>query len=206
LKRKIAVIGSVGVPANYGGFETLVENLIGCDDFDFTVYCSRKHYSKRYQVYKNARLVYIPLDANGPMSLLYDTTSVLHGILSGHNRFLILGVSGALIIPIVSLLFPSIKFFTNIDGVEWRRAKWSGLAKRFLKFSERLAVNFSTAVIADNEAIASYVTETYGKNCITIPYGGDDGLESDSGADIVPIKLPFLNDYCLSLCRIEPEK
>ena len=55
---KIAIIGTVGVPASYGGFETLVENLIEDDTVCFTVYCSGQHYSERKTVYKNAELIY----------------------------------------------------------------------------------------------------------------------------------------------------
>ena len=62
---KIAVIGIVGVPASYGGFETLVENLIEDDTCSYTVYCSASHYSEKSVNYKNARLVYLPLRANG---------------------------------------------------------------------------------------------------------------------------------------------
>lgn len=73
LKKKIAIIGTVGVPANYGGFETLAEHLI--EDLgkkhDITVYCSGKKYPKaeRVATYKNAKLKYLPLDANGIQSI-----------------------------------------------------------------------------------------------------------------------------------------
>ena len=70
--KKVAVIGTVGVPAKYGGFETLVENLIGeccSEDVDYTVFCSGKAYPTRLKAYKNARLEYVPLHANGMQSL-----------------------------------------------------------------------------------------------------------------------------------------
>jgi glycosyltransferase involved in cell wall biosynthesis len=201
---KIAIVGSVGVPASYGGFETLVESLIDGDEHQFTVYCSSKYYKLRPATYKGAKLVYIPLNANGPMSVVYDILSCLHALLSGHRNLLILGVSGAIILPVFRLLFPSVKLVTNIDGIEWRREKWQGLAKRFLKFSEAVAVNYSTKIVADNEAIADYVNHAYQRDCKTIAYGGDHALA-------VPDKLVNLSSlgidhqYALALCRIEPE-
>ena len=72
--KEVSIIGTVGVPANYGGFESLVENIIGynsLDDIHYTVYCSAKSYPHRQSVYKNADLKYVPLDANGSQSILY---------------------------------------------------------------------------------------------------------------------------------------
>ena len=73
--KRVSIIGTVGVPANYGGFESLVENIIGYNspsDIHYTVYCSAKSYPHRQSVYKNADLRYVPLDANGSQSILYD--------------------------------------------------------------------------------------------------------------------------------------
>ena len=95
--KKVAIIGTVGVPAKYGGFETLVENLIGeccSEDVDYTVFCSGKVYPTRLKTYKNARLKYVPLYANGIQSILYDIWSLIRTIGWGYDVVLILGVSG----------------------------------------------------------------------------------------------------------------
>ena len=78
---KVAIIGTVGVPANYGGFETLVENIVRqnrSDELEYSVYCSSKNYNERHWVYRGAKVVYIPLKANGIQSIFYDVFSVLH--------------------------------------------------------------------------------------------------------------------------------
>lgn len=65
---KVSIIGTVGVPANYGGFESLVENIIGDNsskNIHYIIYCSSKNYSQKLLSYKNAKLKYIPLNANG---------------------------------------------------------------------------------------------------------------------------------------------
>jgi len=201
---KIAIVGTVGVPASYGGFETLVEHLIDGSERQMTVYCSGTHYNDRVEQYKGAKLVYLPLSANGPVSIVYDILSVLHAVITGHRHLLILGTSGAVIIPVMRIFCPHVYTVTNIDGIEWRREKWRGLAKWFLRLSEGLAVRFSAKVVADNLAIADYINHTYERECETIAYGGDHArvsLEGYAGHLGLDIERP----YALALCRIEPE-
>lgn len=147
--------------------------------------------------------MYIPIDANGVSSIFYDLVSMLHALISGHKNFLVLGVSGAIFFPILSC-FPKVKIITNIDGIEWRREKWKGLAKTFLKFSESLAVRFATQVVSDNDSITKYISEEYQSSCKTIAYGGDHALVA-----MADVKLDDICDasdpFALSICRIEPE-
>jgi len=201
---KIAIIGTVGVPASYGGFETLVEHLIDGGERQMTVYCSGVHYNHRIEKHKGAKLVYLPLKANGPVSIVYDILSVLHAVITGHRNLLILGTSGAVIIPVMRILCPHVYTVTNIDGIEWRREKWRGLAKLFLRLSEGLAVRFSAKVVADNVAIADYINDTYERECETIAYGGDHAIVSlkECAGDL---DLDTESPYALALCRIEPE-
>jgi len=104
-------------------------------------------------------------------------------------------------LPLVRL-FSSAKIVTNIDGIEWRRQKWKGLAKWFLRLSEKMAIRFSHEVIADNGAIAEYVKETYGIDCYVIAYGGDHAVNVEAVA-VDELGLP--KQYAFSVCRIEPE-
>lgn len=194
----ISIIGTVGVPACYGGFETLVENLLDENDtdHDFTVYCSSQSYSEQPSKYKNAALKYIPLNANGAQSVLYDIWSLFHAVYKSSDTILLLGVSGAICLPFIRF-FSKTKIVTNIDGLEWRRDKWGSFTKRFLKFSEKIAVKYSDVVVADNKGIADYVLEEYGMEAEVIAYGGDHAVIEDLS----------LSDggYALALCRIEPE-
>lgn len=204
--KKISIIGTVGVPARYGGFETLVENLVKHHAFSntsevITVYCSSRSYPSREPAYLSAQLIYVPLKANGAQSIMYDMYSLFLAIWNRSGVILLLGVSGAIALPIVRLL-SSAKIVTNIDGIEWRREKWQGVAKRFLRFSERMAVHFSHEVIADNAAIAEYVQETYDVRAHVIAYGGDHALSVDA-ASLTSYELP--ESYAFLVCRIEPE-
>lgn len=206
-KKKIAIIGTVGVPANYGGFETLTEHLIENlgQRHDLTVYCSGKKYpaTVRKSTYKGAKLSYIPLEANGIQSIPYDTVSILHSLFYA-DVLLILGVAGAWILPFVRWITNK-KIIISIDGIEWKRDKWNFLAKWYLFWAESLAVKYAHIDISDNEAIQDYTAARYGTLSRIIEYGADHTLKvpvSPEAAD----KYPFLNHpYAFKVCRIEPE-
>ncbi|MEM6907571.1 MAG: DUF1972 domain-containing protein [Pseudomonadota bacterium] len=204
--RKVAILGTVGVPGKYGGFETLADNLAQYHRSmdaapQLTIYCSSKDRSECLAHYLDAKLRYVPFDANGPQSVLYDMVSLIDAILRGHRDILLLGVSGALLLPVLRL-FTRARIITNIDGIEWRREKWRGLAKFILRISERAAVRFSDIVIADNQAIADYVSDTYRADAEVIAYGGDHALSGEANPAAIE-QLP--QSYALALCRIEPE-
>jgi glycosyltransferase involved in cell wall biosynthesis len=206
IPRKISIIGTVGLPANYGGFETLAENLVmhhskhNLPD-QIVVYCSSRNYPDRQPSFRSARLRYIPLNANGAQSIPYDVWSLLSAIRHGSDTIILLGVSGAISLPLIKI-FSRARIITNIDGIEWRRAKWKGLARSFLKWSEHLAVKFSDEIIADNDAIADYVRQTYGVSPHVIAYGGDHAAAATEAP--LPAGMPPGN-YAFSVCRIEPE-
>ncbi len=205
---KIAILGTVGVPGRYGGFETLAENLVRYADSPnapsnaITVYCSTRVYPEQSPNFLRAHLRYSRFNANGIQSIPYDILTSLDAIIRQHDVLLLLGVSGALALPIIRLL-SNARIVTNIDGIEWQRNKWKGLAKHFLRWSEKLAVRYSHSVIADNKGIADYVRDTYGIQAEVIAYGGDHAI---SEIDVASAQLPQLpSDYALALCRIEPE-
>lgn len=203
---KIAIIGTVGVPANYGGFETLAENLVKYHDAaslsgPITVYCSSRNVVSRERSFLSAQLKYVPLRANGAQSIPYDIVSLMSAVQNRSDVILLLGVSGAIALPLVRL-FSSARIITNIDGIEWRREKWQGWAKRILRFSEKMAVRYSHEVIADNGVIAEYVKGTYGADSHVIAYGGDHAVAVDA-VSVVEYDLPA--SYAFSVCRIEPE-
>lgn len=209
-KKKIYIIGTVGVPACYGGFESLVDNLLGYTpgDVEYTVFCSAKKYEKHLASYKGARLVYLDRDANGGDSILYDYESMKIAVKENADIMLVLGVSGCIFLPKIRRAFKG-KIITNIDGLEWKRDKWSFFAKRLLHFSEKQAVRYSDVIIGDNKGITEYIHKAYkkviAKKCIElIAYGGDH--VSFVKDDAVFEKYPFCREsYAVTVCRIEPE-
>lgn len=201
---KIAIVGIVGVPASYGGLETLAENLLDNEDHEFTIYCSSLHYACKMKTYKNSRLVYFPISANGIFGVLYDFVCLIHSVFTNHKKILVLGVSSAPLFKILKFFSPTLQIIVNIDGLEWRREKWGVLAKLYLRFATWLAIKHSDKVIADNDAISEFVTFRYGAQTEMIAYGGDHALVGSEKADILS-KISLLKRYSLSVCRIEPE-
>ena len=206
---KLAIVGTVGVPGRYGGFETLAENLVrhhqrSRNTAGLTVYCSAEAYPDRSTRYLTAELRYSRLKANGVQSIVYDATTLLDAARRGNDVTLLLGVSGATILPLIRLL-SRMRIVTNVDGIEWRRDKWKGAARHFLRLSEWVAVRFSHRIVADNQGIADYLRETYGIEAVVIAYGGDHAVEVAGAALPVDLGQKLPSDYALALCRIEPE-
>lgn len=206
--KKVAVVGIQGVPAQYGGFESFVDNLLAnrSEDVSYTVFCSSKDMSPDLAEYKGARLEYVPLHANGIQSIPYDVISLMR-VHKDTDTILVLGVSGCICLPLFRL-FCRKRLIINIDGPEYRRAKWGRWTKLFLKLSEKLAVRFADVVVADNKGIQDYVRKEYGREAELIAYGGDQVLCSlDKGREEEILAGFGLREggYCVSVCRIEPE-
>ena len=203
-KPSVAIIGVVGVPGAYGGFETLADELIQYAEqkgvsSEFVVYCSGQKPDGPLN-YCGAERRFVAISANGISSIFYDILTCLHAWWCGAKKLLILGVSGAPILLFLRL-FTRVELITNVDGVEWKRAKWNGLAKTYLRFAEWLAVRCSHHVIADNEGIQDYLEEAYRCTSTVITYGGDHALRGEA------VDLPFTvpDRYAISVCRVEPE-
>ena len=203
--KKISIIGTVGIPAKYGGFETLTEFLTKnlATSYDMTVFCSEKNYDTKLKNHNDAKLKYINLHANGVQSIPYDIISIFSS-LKFADTLLILGVSGCIILPFVRL-FSKKRIIVNIDGLEWKREKWGKGAKWFLKYSEKLAVNYADEVVTDNKVIQEYVKFEYGKESTLIAYGADH-VSKEVLSDEIKKKYSFLDEkYAFKVCRIEPE-
>lgn len=203
--KKISIIGTVGIPAKYGGFETLTEYLTKNlhDSYEITVFCSGKSYSEKLESYNGAKLEYVNLHANGVQSIPYDIFSIFKSLRFA-NTLLILGVSGCIVLPFVRL-FSKKQIIVNIDGLEWKRDKWGKGAKWFLKFSEKLAVKYANVVVADNKVIQEYIKSEYGIKSELIAYGADH-VTKELLSNELKLKYPFLSSrYAFKVCRIEPE-
>jgi len=192
----VSIVGTNGVPAQYGGFETLVENLLKnkMTQIEYVIFCSAKLYKQKMERYLGAKLRYINLRANGVASIVYDLICML---LSLHaDVMLVFGVSGSLFLPFIRLIYRG-KIITNIDGIEWRREKWNKFTKYYLRISEKFAIKFSDVIIGDNQKIVEYINERYKKESILIEYGGDHVVHNENKK----------NDefYAITVCRIEPE-
>lgn len=201
--KKIHIIGTVGLPANYGGWETLSDNLVKhlAKDYEITVYCTSTRYSEKIDEYNGAKLVYLKLNANGFQSIFYDLLSMIKSIRTS-DVMLVLGVSGCIFLPFIKLLYKG-RVIVNIDGMEWRRDKWSKYTKKFLKLSEYVAVKFADIVVSDNKAIQNYIYEEYQEKSELIAYGADHAYTDFVSEKLSKSELDSFS--CFKVCRIEPE-
>ena len=168
----IAIIGTRGIPNNYGGFETLAEYLVEylAKDLDITVYCSSKDLNTTIEEYKGAKLKYLNISSHGTKGIVYDCIT-LQKALKRYDKVLFLGFGGGFVMPFLRRYRH--KLILNIGGLDWKRSKWSFFAQKVIKKSESLLVENSKEIIADNKAIADYLKEEYNRESTLIAYGGD---------------------------------
>ncbi len=208
MKKSVAIIGTNGIPAKYGGFETLTEYLSKYLNLEYslTVYCSKTPRSKQLDSFNNSKLVYIPFRANGWQSLIYDTLSIIDAFRK-NDVLIILGFSGVFAFPL-KLIFKK-KIVFNIGGVEWKKVrghKALSKAEVFIKkMFEKICVHYSDIVIADNQVIADYVKNTYEINTILAEYGGNHAIYQPINQNLIE-KYPFLsNKYDVTVTRAQED-
>ena len=199
---RIAILGTRGIPASYGGFETFAEELstrLAARGHHVAVYCRARHSETSY---RGVRLQYLPTIRHK----YFDTLA--HAFLST-LRLLGRPVDAALYCNGANAIFTLLpRIFgmpvaLNVDGLERKRKKWNRLARAWYLISERLATVCPTAVITDARAIESYYRERYGKETVFIPYGAETGKTAGAGA-LRDLGLEP-GAYFLYVSRMEPE-
>jgi glycosyltransferase involved in cell wall biosynthesis len=178
-QRMLHVVGIVGLPGQYGGFETLVDNLIESDELvasGVVVYCEAAVVKETGSTYKGVTLRPLIWKANGWQSIVYDAQGMFVASLKGAD-VLILGASAAFFLPFLRLFFPRTRFFINMAGLEWKRSKWGRIAKFIIKLNEWASARFAHKLIADNEGLVEYVKKKYNVDAVYIAYGGDQYLD-----------------------------
>ncbi|HRG62181.1 MAG TPA: DUF1972 domain-containing protein [Burkholderiales bacterium] len=205
--KKIAILGIRGIPAQYGGFETFAEEIsirLAESGVDVTVYCesnSEKQYAPA--IYKGVKLVYLSSPSLGSLStIVFDLKCFWHAR-KNYDVVYMLGY-GASMFAFIPRLFGS-KVWINMDGLEWVRSKWSGLAKTWLKFGEKMSMWTPNRIIADAQAIQDNLNSRYKKmpNCSVIPYGAYIVKDADKNL-LIDFELRP-QEYFLIVCRLEPE-
>lgn len=207
---KIAIIGTDGIPARYGGFETFVQEvtpyLVKQNNEIIIVGSSLDRDKTDYSV-RGIKIINIPLSANGVWSIPFDILSFLR-VFYHVDAIILLGVSAGIFTPLFKILTKKRRLVVNVDGLESRREKWKGFRKSFLALSERIAVRSAPIVISDNQGIADILSNKYKRTTIIVAYGSnhvnmvDVNLAQDcilENFDLEP------ESYALTIARIEPE-
>lgn len=203
---KIAILGTRGIPARYGGFETFAERLaLGLAErgIDVTVFCDSEP-STAPSSWSGITLRHAQTSFGGPLqTVLYDLWC-LWAARSGFDVVYMLGYGAAPFCLIPRLWGTTV--WINPDGVEWARAKWGRLAKSYFRLMEWTSVRAASRIIADANAIAQHLRARHRTRftCSVIPYGCDL-ITSPPPIDVLGRWQLTPGGYYLVVCRLEPE-
>lgn len=204
---KIAILGTRGIPNQYGGFEQFAEYLaVGLHErgHDVAVYLPHFH-PYQESTFHGVRLhrIYSPEHRLGAAAnFLYDYLCLRDAVKRGYGIALECGYQSASLSYYLGPLRGT-ALITNMDGLEWKRAKWSPLVQRLTRWFEALAVRRSHALVADNVGIQSYLRDTYGTKSTYIPYGADL-VEAPPQGPLSAYQVEP-SEYFLAIARLEPE-
>ena len=202
---RVALIGSRGIPANYGGYETLMEELaprLQDRGLEVTVYC-RSHYTpRRLTEYRGVRLVVLPTLATKHLDTpVHTLLSTLHAARQRFDVALVVNSANAAFLPI--LRSRGIATALHVDGIERQRAKWGVFGTSVYSLSERLATSLPHVVVSDAEVVREYFQRRWGIESRVISYGVDPRPEPP-GDMLAKLGLES-RKYFLYVSRFEPE-
>lgn len=201
-KKRLALIGTNGIPANYGGAETFFENLTKylTDKYDITVYCSNKTPKQEGNTFLGAKLKYYNLSANGWQAVIYDSLSLIHAARYSDILFTFVN-PGAPVINLLRFFGFKKKIIINAAGLkEWEREHYSNLERWYMKVCNRL--NKKNCIwVSDNQLLVDALEETFGIKSQLIRYGGDNAFKVSPTKALLK-KYPFLNEeYFVDVSR-----
>jgi hypothetical protein len=203
---RVAIIGTRGIPNHYGGFEQCAEYLAAGlvkKGFEVVVYNSHNHpYQEKDWKGVTICHCYDPEFKMGTVGqFIYDLNCIRDVRKRKVDVILQLGYTSS---SVWGWLLPGRSIVTtNMDGMEWMRAKYSKPVQSFLKYAEKLAVRYSDHLIADSPEIQRYINNKYAEDSCYIPYGAEvfdtpnDAILSDYGLEV--------NQYDMLIARMEPE-
>jgi glycosyltransferase involved in cell wall biosynthesis len=202
---KIALIGSRGIPARYSGFEQFYEQFavrLAERGHEVTVY-NRSHFIKDVKrEYKGVQIVSLPsIPTKHLDTIVHTALSSLHALFQNYDivYYCIVGNSPLVWIPRMT----GAKTLINVDGEDWARDKWSGFAKTYQKWCEKVACKCSNIVIADAKGILTRYRELYNHETIFVPYGAN--IREDDGTEVLE-KWDLEKDrYIFYVGRFVPE-
>jgi glycosyltransferase involved in cell wall biosynthesis len=209
---RFAILGTRGIPARYGGFETFAEELstrLTARGHQMTVYCRERYTNPIGHVdptYRGVCLKYLPTIRHKYLDTIAHTfLSTLHLITAGrYDAVLYCNAANAVFTWMPRVLGTPVAL--NVDGLERNRKKWNVLAKTWYRASEWLATWMPKAVVTDAQSIADYYRERYGRESHMIPYGAEIGtLETVQTCDELNRLGLERRKYFLYVSRMEPE-
>lgn len=202
----LAILGTRGIPARYGGFETFAEEIaerLQQKGLEVTVYCEKDCNNPTIETHKGIHLVYVSSPKLGPFSTILFDLFCLTVARNRHDVIYMLGYGSSLFCFIPRLWGK--KVWLNMDGIEWKRTKWSLPARLWLRAMEWIAMLTPSRLIADAHAIENHIQKRYSYTppISVIPYGASIIYQANSSL-LAEWNL-LVDGYYLLVCRLEPE-
>lgn len=201
---KIAMLGTRGVPARYGGFETAVEEIgsrLADRGHDVVVYCRGTEVAQ--STHLGMRLVHLPAVRRRALETLSHTIASTRHIRRDptYDAIILFNCANAFALPWLKRVAPGVA--VHVDGLEWRRAKWGRLGRGWYLLMERFSARRASALIADARAIQDYYQQRYGVGSTFIAYGAP--LREVAEARYLARHGLESGGYDLVVARLEPE-
>lgn len=204
-KLNIAIMGIRGIPANYGGFETLAEELaprLVERGHKVTVYGRSNVIDYQEEYYKGVRIKILPTVSHKYFDTVVHTfLCVLNTWFEDYDVVLICNASNGILTFVPRLTGK--KVVVNVDGIERMRKKWNWLGKLWYLFGEIFSVSFPNEIISDAKVIQDYYRERYRKESTLIPYGAPKATETST--NVLEKFALSPKEYVLYVSRLEPE-
>lgn len=202
---RIALLGTRGIPANYGGFETFAEELsvrLVERGHQVVVYCRTNNVQRRDSPYRGVALKFLPTISHKYLDTVAHTAlSTIHALFGGYDVILYCNSANAVFTFAPRLIgTPTV---LNVDGLERDRRKWNKLGQAWYSLSERLSCWLPSETITDAAVIQNYYAERYNKRSHLIAYGAD--FERDSSTETLERLGLEPGRYFLYVSRMEPE-
>ncbi len=202
---RIALIGTRGVPARYGGFETCAEELgrrFARDGHAVDVFCRAGYYRQKARCYRGMNLIYLPyLRLKSLDTLSHSLISLLYASMKHYDVLLVFnpGNGPFLILPKLA----GQRTVLNVDGLEWERRKWNRLGKAYHRWAARTAARLADILVADSREIQRYYLQEFRRPTEYLSYGADPESSREPGVLEKYGLTP--RDYFLQITRFEPE-
>jgi glycosyltransferase involved in cell wall biosynthesis len=199
---KIAFLGTRGIPARYGGFETAIEEIaprLAAAGHVVTVYCRGNRDAG--PVYKGVRRVALPAVRHRAVETLSHTLfSSVHAARDRPDAAVVFNCANAPLLPILKAA--RIPVAVHVDGLEWQRGKWGRVGRRYYRVAEGLAARLADELIADAAAIGEYLDRTYGRRSRFIAYGSQEVRANPDSLHELGL---VTRSFHLAVARLEPE-
>lgn len=202
---RIAILGTRGIPASYGGFETFAEHLstrLVARGHEVTVYCRAHYVSPRQLEYHGVRLKVLPtLRYKYFDTVIHTFLSAVHAAPRRYDAALICNAANALFCPILRLSGTPVAI--NVDGLEHKRKKWGWLGRKYYRLSEYLSTLLPNEMVTDAQVIQDYYLARHSAPSTMIAYGSE--VERRPDRTTVRKWRVEPNRYVLYVSRLEPE-